>query len=180
MFHFLYQNSLHFLCIYKLVVRWQLHLLQARFFFQQLISGVSYCHSAVHFALILNWNENMLHYVLTITVLMSLLIIITGNMSQGSETGKYTPGWKSNSSAQDLWFWVLQGRHYLQWWLYIFSLKLSIVFTSSIYFIYWWIAVCFIAFTTQINSWNTRIHCSRGLVKKGIWWKGKKGTLLRS
>lgn len=108
------------------------------------------------------------------------LIIITGNMSQGPETGKYTPGWKSNSTAQDLWFWVLQGRHYLQWWLYIFSLKLSIVFTSSIYFIYWWIAVCFIAFTTQINSWYTRVHCSRGLVKKGIWWKGKKGTLLHS
>lgn len=33
-------------------------------------------------------------------------------------------------------------------------------------------AVCFIAFATQINSWYTCLHCSRGSVPEGIRRKG--------
>lgn len=40
-------------------------------------------------------------------------LITTGNMPQRPETGKYTLGWKCYATAQDMWFWVLQGRRFL-------------------------------------------------------------------
>lgn len=36
------------------------------------------------------------------------------------------------------------------------------------------LSVISVAFTTQINSGNTCLHCTRSLIKKRIWWEGNK------
>ena len=34
-------------------------------------------------------------------------------------------------------------------------------------------SVCFAAFETKINSWNSSIHSARGSFQKRVWWKGE-------
>lgn len=74
---------------------------QARFFFQQLISGVSYCHAMVwwYLSLILHltlWSLPYIHIAFT-----------SGNLSQGSEVGKHIIGWKSNTTCKNMWLRLL-------------------------------------------------------------------------
>lgn len=102
------------------MVSWHWLLLQARFFFQQLISGVSYCHAMVFelffflkkkkswkFVFLYSTNSN---YIIYLTFLYSF---DEANMSPGLEVGKYFVGWKPSSSFEDMWFWVLQGTNCL-------------------------------------------------------------------
>ncbi|KAG5040149.1 hypothetical protein JHK85_012625 [Glycine max] len=59
---------------------------EARFFFQQLISGVSYCHAMSSYNMSLH----------------------EASMSSGLEAGKHFAGWKLGTSFKDMRFWVLQ------------------------------------------------------------------------
>ena len=100
-------------CIFCMV-SWLWFLVQARFFFQQLISGVSYCHAmvlvpfsfifSIYFRADRNWNFRL--FVL-------LFNLDEASMSPWLEAGEHIVGWQSCSPFEDLWFWVLQGNCYL-------------------------------------------------------------------
>ena len=49
-----------------------------------------------------------------------------------------------------------------------FQLHLVILITFLLYLI----VIC-VAFPTEINCWNTGIHCTGSPVKKRVWWEGK-------
>lgn len=93
-------------------------LLQARFFFQQLISGVSYCHTMVSKSstlrkvpflitfdsIYLSWKKWDKNFWLICT-----LFVDEASMSPWFEVGKHVIGWQPCSSFEDMWLWVLQG-----------------------------------------------------------------------
>lgn len=152
--------------LYSCCVWWEFPLWQARFFFQQLISGVSYCHFMVYFEL---------------SFTLCVRNLYEPFLNQSFYCSKFVIGiwnWKTRSWMEvqhlGLKYAILVTPRSV-----IFSFKIINIFSwnsGNCYFLTLFnvspYAVCFIAFATQINSWNTCIHCSRGFVTKGIWWKG--------
>jgi serine/threonine protein kinase len=86
---FVYMNKL----ITSKFTKWMIFLmLQARYFFQQLLSGVSYCHSMV-------WKDSEFVVFFIKKLASYIMLRYVGNLSQRSEIGKHSLGRKSISSA---------------------------------------------------------------------------------
>lgn len=121
-------NSTHWLfsslVLAIFIVYWLWLLLQARFFFQQLISGVSYCHAMVFELFCFSEKEIIEKFLFPLsttnsndTVYLTFPYSLNeANMPPGLEVGEYFVGWKPGSSFEDLWFWILQGTNCFHSW----------------------------------------------------------------
>ena len=88
------------------------------------------------------------------------------NLPPRSEAGKYTLRWKPSTTSQNLRLWLFQGKGpsaYLE----TNAILLKLVTDCSSCF-----AVISVALPTKIYCGNTSLHCSRGIIKERIWWKG--------
>ena len=90
-------------------------LVQARFFFQQLISGVSSCHAMVSKSFFLASFKTYVflffffHWTWTRWFISIITFSLEASMSPRLEVGKHFVGWQSSSSFENMWFWVLKG-----------------------------------------------------------------------
>lgn len=139
------------------------HLKQARYFFQQLISGVSYCHSMVHYykpgsELFERIKENYFKYYFLLCR-KSVTVIWNSRIHSWTEV-----------QHRVLKYVTLGTQRYNYILVYEFGVNYSAYIYR--YVCPCWLAVCFVAFTTQVNSGYSSLHRTGSTIKKRIRWQG--------